>query len=136
MDAAVDAAVADGTWPIRCLGFVVDIGCNITFGASIASFFVILVVPFPGFCVTASHADVPPDAHTAALFGDDPADIRAFCQSRELFGTVDSEWLGSHLKAEVNMGLRSHWASNRFVAGGSGCLRGRILIPGLFDLLI
>lgn len=132
----MDAAVADGPWPIRCLGFVVDIGGNVTFGARIASFFVVIVVPFARFCITASHPDVPPDAHTAALFGNDPADIRAFCQSRELFGAVDGEGVGSHLEAEVNVGLRSHWAGQRFVAGGSCCLRGGILIPGLFDLLV
>ena len=137
MNTAMNAAVTDGTWSIRCLRFVVEIGCHIALGTSIASFFLILVITFSRFLVPAcAHTNITSDAHPAALFGDDSADEGTFCESRELLSAVDGEWLGAHFETKVNMGLWSHRSSHGFVGSSSGCCRGCIFILGLFDLLV
>lgn len=76
-----------------------------------------------------THADFTSDANATSLVSDGAAELGAGSESRELFGTVNGEWLRLDLQAMGDLCFS-------LGSGGCGCLIQLVCILGVLQFLI
>lgn len=136
VDTAMYTPVADGPRPVRELALVVHVRRYVSLRSCIPGFIFVLIIPFPGLCVSSSHANISPDTNTATLVGNHLAQSCAFRKSREFLCAIDSKGIRSDFESEVDVSLRSHWATAQLLSGSSRCRWAGIFVLGFLNFFV